>query len=148
MVLVSYFLVLTLTMVKIGNFFFRYRNWIFIIFYAALFIPSWPLFSPKKFGEDYYYWPVTIGLFITCLGQLIRGLTIGLAYTGYTITKDFYAPDYSVKKDKTQPDVRVTLDWRPDILVNFVNPKIPFSFYNNDRTKKFRVIVEGMTIDG
>lgn len=67
-------------MVRIGNFFFKYRNWIFILFYAALFIPSWPLFSPQQFGSGYYILPITIGLFITCLGQLIRGLTIGLAY--------------------------------------------------------------------
>jgi len=67
-------------MVRIGNFFFKYRNWIFILFYAALFIPSWPLFSPKQFGAHYYIWPITIGLVVTCLGQLIRGLTIGLAY--------------------------------------------------------------------
>lgn len=67
-------------MVSIGNFFFKYRNWIFILFYGALFIPSWPLFSPKQFGECYQVWPISTGLFITCLGQLIRGLTIGLAY--------------------------------------------------------------------
>src|ERR1041384_7374031 len=67
-------------MVSIGNFFFKYRNWIFILFYGALFIPSWPLFSPKQFGSCYYIWPITIGLVITVLGQLIRGLTIGLAY--------------------------------------------------------------------
>lgn len=67
-------------MVSIGNFFFKYRNWIFILFYAALFAPSWPLFSPARFGEHYYIWPITLGLVITCLGQLIRGLTIGLAY--------------------------------------------------------------------
>jgi protein-S-isoprenylcysteine O-methyltransferase Ste14 len=67
-------------MVRIGNFFFKYRNWIFILFYAALFIPSWPLFSPSAFGSRYYIWPITLGLFITCLGQLVRGLTIGLAY--------------------------------------------------------------------
>ena len=67
-------------MVAIGNFFFKYRNWIFIIFYAALFIPSPPLFSPSRFGSSYYIWPITIGLVVTCLGQLIRGLTIGLAY--------------------------------------------------------------------
>ena len=67
-------------MISIGNFFFRYRNWIFILFYGALFIPSWPLFSKEQLGEHYYVWPVMIGLFVTCLGQLIRGLTIGLAY--------------------------------------------------------------------
>ena len=67
-------------MVSIGNFFFKYRNWIFILFYGALFIPSWPLFSHKQFGSCYFIWPIGVGLFITCLGQLIRGLTIGLAY--------------------------------------------------------------------
>ena len=67
-------------MIEIGNFFFKYRNWIFILFYGALFIPSWPLFSPAQFGSTYYIWPIVIGLFVTCLGQLIRGLTIGLAY--------------------------------------------------------------------
>ena len=67
-------------MVAIGNFFFKYRNWIFILFYAALFIPSLSLFSKEYFGEHYYIWPVCIGLIITILGQLVRGLTIGLAY--------------------------------------------------------------------
>lgn len=67
-------------MIQIGNFFFKYRNWIFILFYGALFIPSPPLFSAEQFGSCYYYWPIIIGLVITCLGQLIRGLTIGLAY--------------------------------------------------------------------
>jgi protein-S-isoprenylcysteine O-methyltransferase Ste14 len=67
-------------MVAIGNFFFKYRNWIFILFYGALFIPSWPLFSKEVWGEHYYLLPIVIGLFITILGQLIRGLTIGLAY--------------------------------------------------------------------
>lgn len=67
-------------MVAIGNFFFKYRNWIFILFYAALFIPSKPLVGPKSGGEDYYIWPIALGLTITVLGQLIRGATIGLAY--------------------------------------------------------------------
>lgn len=67
-------------MISIGRFFFKYRNWVFILFYAALFVPSLPLFSENTFGAKYYYWPVTIGLCVTILGQLIRGLTIGLAY--------------------------------------------------------------------
>lgn len=67
-------------MVAIGNFFFKYRNWIFILFYAALFIPSWPLVGPETGGSHYYIWPIATGLIVTVLGQLIRGLTIGLAY--------------------------------------------------------------------
>lgn len=68
-------------MVEIGNFFFKYRNWLFIIFYALLFVPHVPqLFTAVKFGEDYYWWPIIIGLVITIAGQAIRAATIGLAY--------------------------------------------------------------------
>lgn len=67
-------------MVDIGNFFFKYRNWIFILFYGALFIPSPALFTPERFGEHYAWYPIAGGLIITCVGQLLRGLTIGLAY--------------------------------------------------------------------
>jgi protein-S-isoprenylcysteine O-methyltransferase Ste14 len=67
-------------MVSIGNFFFKHRNWIFILFYAALLIPSWPLFPVATFGIHYYIYPIIIGLIVTCTGQLVRGLTIGLAY--------------------------------------------------------------------
>ena len=67
-------------MISIGNFFFRYRNFLFLFLYLALFIPSAPLFSPVYLGPYYYIWPVIIGLLITVSGQLIRGATIGLAY--------------------------------------------------------------------
>ena len=67
-------------MVAIGNFFFKYRNIIFILFYAALFVPSPALFSEEVFGANYYWWPIVLGLIITISGQAIRGATIGLAY--------------------------------------------------------------------
>lgn len=67
-------------MIQIGNFFFKYRNLLFILLYLALFIPSPPVFSAVVFGTEYYWWPIAIGLIITVSGQLIRGATIGLAY--------------------------------------------------------------------
>jgi protein-S-isoprenylcysteine O-methyltransferase Ste14 len=67
-------------MISIGNFFFRYRNWLFIILYLLLFVPSPPLFGERTLGPNYYLWPIIIGLVITITGQLIRGATIGLAY--------------------------------------------------------------------
>jgi protein-S-isoprenylcysteine O-methyltransferase Ste14 len=67
-------------MIQIGNFFFKYRNLLFILLYLALFIPSPPIFSPEVFGAAYYVWPILIGLIVTVSGQLIRGATIGLAY--------------------------------------------------------------------
>ena len=66
-------------MITIGNFFFKYRNWLFIILYLLLFVPSPPLFGEKTFGQYYYWWPIIIGLVITITGQAIRGATIGLA---------------------------------------------------------------------
>jgi protein-S-isoprenylcysteine O-methyltransferase Ste14 len=67
-------------MIAIGNFFFKYRNGLFIVLYLLLFIPTPPIFSREKFGEHYYLWPMIIGLFVTITGQAIRGATIGLAY--------------------------------------------------------------------
>lgn len=67
-------------MIEIGNFFFKYRNVLFIFLYLALFIPSPPLFSEEIFGSNYYLWPIVIGLIVTISGQVIRGATIGLAY--------------------------------------------------------------------
>jgi len=67
-------------MVSIGNFFFRYRNVLFIFLYLALFIPSPRIFTEDALGQNYYIWPIIFGLIITVSGQLIRGLTIGLAY--------------------------------------------------------------------
>lgn len=67
-------------MIKIGNFFYRYRNGLFILLYLLLFVPSPPLFSEDLLGDQYYYWPLVIGLVITITGQLVRGATIGLAY--------------------------------------------------------------------
>lgn len=67
-------------MIAIGNFFFRYRNLVFIFLYLALFIPSSRVFTEETFGSHYYLWPIIIGLIVTVSGQLIRGLTIGLAY--------------------------------------------------------------------
>ncbi len=67
-------------MIKLGNFFFQYRNLLFIVLYLLLFIPSPRIFTPQNFGEQFWLWPVIIGLVITICGQLIRGATIGLAY--------------------------------------------------------------------
>lgn len=69
-------------------------------------------------------------------------------YNGYSVAKEFYSPDYSVNKDDPKPDNRITLAWRPDIFVNTLNAKIPVTFYNSDRTKKYKVVVEGITVSG
>ena len=60
-------------MVKIGNFFFHYRNMLFPVFYAAMFIPSPPITAA-------YYKAAIIGGIIALAGELTRMMTIGLAY--------------------------------------------------------------------
>jgi hypothetical protein len=67
-------------MIAIGNFFFKYRNFLFIFLYLALFIPSPRIFTESALGADYYLYPLILGLFVTIFGQLIRGVTIALAY--------------------------------------------------------------------
>ena len=67
-------------MLTIGNFFFKYRNFLFIFLYLALFIPSPNIFNEAVFGSSYYLYPLILGLVITVSGQLIRGITIALAY--------------------------------------------------------------------
>ena len=67
-------------MINIGNFFFKYRNYLFIILYVLLFVPALPLFSAQRNGFNYYWWPIIIGLAITISGQIIRAVTIALAY--------------------------------------------------------------------
>ncbi|MEO6166714.1 MAG: isoprenylcysteine carboxylmethyltransferase family protein [Chitinophagales bacterium] len=60
-------------MVKFGNLIFHYRNFLFPLFYAMLFIPSPPIFSS-------YLTATILGLVIAVSGEAIRGLTIGLVY--------------------------------------------------------------------
>ncbi|CAG4994185.1 hypothetical protein DYBT9275_01339 [Dyadobacter sp. CECT 9275] len=67
-------------MIAIGNFFFRYRNNLFIFLYLLLFAPSPALFTAAGWGENYYLIPIILGLLITISGEAIRAATIGLAY--------------------------------------------------------------------
>jgi hypothetical protein len=68
-------------------------------------------------------------------------------YNGYTIVKEFYNPDYE-RVGNRKPDNRITLKWIPDIFIKGVNQQIPLIFYNNDRTRRFKIVAEGMTSDG
>lgn len=72
-----------------------------------------------------------------------------LNFKGFSIRKEFYSPDYrALQGSFVKEDRRITLQWIPNILLNHINPSIPIRFYNSDRTKKYRVIVEGMTNSG
>jgi hypothetical protein len=81
--------------------------------------------------------------------DISSGRADNIHYNGFSVIKEFYSPDYNGQPaERAKADHRITLQWKPDIMVSGVNPKIPVVFFNNDRTKKFKVIVEGMTYDG
>lgn len=74
-------------------------------------------------------------------------------YNGYTVIKEFYSPDYKLTnefsaKEESKADNRITLLWRPNIILNSINPDVPVSFYNNDRARQYRIVVEGLTASG
>ena len=64
-------------MVKIGNFFFRYRNALFPLVFVLLFLEgTWPVCDSKLVEM----WEIVIGIIVALSGQILRVLTIGLAY--------------------------------------------------------------------
>lgn len=62
--------------IRLGRFFFRFRNALFPVFFFALALP-WPPIEAHA-GSRWLYW--ALGLTLISLGQVIRALTIGLVY--------------------------------------------------------------------
>ncbi len=68
---------------------------------------------------------------------------------GYTAVKEFYSPNYGTIDPRNEAeDVRSTLYWNSTILTTLENHRLKFTFYNNDVSDAFRVIVEGLSTDG
>ncbi len=67
---------------------------------------------------------------------------------GYSPVKEFYAPDYSQTNTTMGTDARTTLLWQPYILTNAANRKIQVTFYNNDFSKKLKLVLEGINDEG
>lgn len=76
----------------------------------------------------------------------------GLAHNkvfGYSAIKEFYSPNYASFSPKNEErDLRTTLYWNPAILTSPGASELIVTFYNNDVSEAFRVIIEGMTRDG
>lgn len=67
---------------------------------------------------------------------------------GYSPIKEFYSPDYTQSNTSASVDSRITLLWLPNIITNSSNRKIPITFYNNDFSKKLRIVLEGINDEG
>ncbi|MEO8819202.1 MAG: hypothetical protein ABI267_01635 [Ginsengibacter sp.] len=75
----------------------------------------------------------------------------GLGYVdmiGYSPVREFYSPDYSVPAKADVGDYRTTLLWTPFILTDKNHYSVTLSFYNNDITKKIKIVIEGCNEDG
>ena len=69
--------------------------------------------------------------------------------TGYALPKEFYSPDYSKESAQNElPDIRTTIYWAPYLLTDKNNHKLTLNFFNNDVSKRLRIILEGMNEDG
>ena len=69
--------------------------------------------------------------------------------SGYTAIRQFYSPNYSsFNAANEKRDIRTTLYWNPQVTTTALKNKIKITFYNNDVSKAFRVIIEGMNKDG
>ena len=68
---------------------------------------------------------------------------------GYTPIRQFYSPNYGTFNAANEKrDVRTTLYWNPQVNTTAAKNKVKLIFYNNDVSKSFRVVIEGMTKDG
>jgi hypothetical protein len=68
---------------------------------------------------------------------------------GFSPTREFFSPDYDDgKSGNIAADERSTLYWNPYLTTSAQNNRVRFSFYNSDNTKQFRVIIEGVLVDG
>ncbi len=67
---------------------------------------------------------------------------------GYSPIKEFYSPDYSQANTGDGTDARTTLLWLPYIFTDKANRKVPITFYNNDFTKRMRIVLEGINAEG
>ena len=67
---------------------------------------------------------------------------------GYTPYKEFYNPDYQNNMPTYVEDARTTLYWNPFVLTYGKNHTVQVEFYNNDISKRLRLIIEGVNKDG
>ena len=77
-----------------------------------------------------------------------RGLDF-IMVPGYAPIREFYSPNYAEQQvNFNTQDTRNTLLWNPVIRTDSDNRKVKIIFYNNDFSKSFRVVLEGMDSDG
>ncbi len=68
---------------------------------------------------------------------------------GYSAPREFYSPNYLENSPLNEAeDLRTTLYWKPFVLTDKDNRRMNIEFFNNDISKKLRVVLEGFNEDG
>jgi hypothetical protein len=77
-----------------------------------------------------------------------RGMSYKLV-PGYASMREFYSPNYAeLQQEYAKPDLRSTIFWNARMTTDSKNQKVKFSFYNNDFSNSFRIVMEGMDSEG
>jgi hypothetical protein len=68
---------------------------------------------------------------------------------GYSMPKEFYSPNYLENNPNNErEDLRTTLYWKPYVMTDKETMRVNIDFFNNDITRKLRVVLEGFNEDG
>ena len=67
---------------------------------------------------------------------------------GYSAYKYFFSPNYEKENDALTPDFRTTIYWNPYITTEGNQRKATIQFFNNDYSKKFKMVLCGMNSEG
>lgn len=68
--------------------------------------------------------------------------------SGYAPVREYFAPDYSLNPSlQSMPDNRITLLWNPHATTD-KQGKVNIKFFNNDKSKKVKVLIQGLDADG
>ncbi|MBC6491949.1 hypothetical protein ACFSQD_10505 [Flavihumibacter stibioxidans] len=82
------------------------------------------------------------------LNDNVKGLDFA-SIPGYVPEKQFYSPDYmKYETEHKQTDNRTTLYWNPFIITDKNTRRILYTVYNNDISKRLRIVIEGVNADG
>ena len=77
----------------------------------------------------------------------VKGLDVA-RLMGYSPPRQYFAPNYLSNPTDEVEDARTTLYWNPYISSVKEHGRLEYSFYNNDVTHVFRVILEGYSESG
>jgi outer membrane cobalamin receptor len=75
------------------------------------------------------------------------GHTVNTLFRGYSSPRVFYSPRHDNADQSFNPDLRATLFWEPDIILQ-PGEEVDIDYFNADNASTVTIIVEGITSSG